>query len=80
MGHPPDHPAPAVARWLGAHDPAPADTPDRRPPWDILVAAFLALVVVIALVVLLRDDRSGALDQPSTPGITRSGLERDRSR
>ncbi len=47
---------------------------------DIVVAVVLALVVLVALLVLWRGDRSGALDQSSTPGITRSGLERDRSR
>jgi hypothetical protein len=47
---------------------------------DVLVALFLVVAVAIALVVMWRTDRSGALDQPETPGITKSGLERDRSR
>lgn len=43
---------------------------------ELVVGVVLALAVVVALIVLWRNDRSGALDQPSTPGITKSGLER----
>ena len=47
---------------------------------ELVVGLLLALAVVVALIVLWRNDRSGALGQPSTPGITKSGLERHRSR
>ena len=47
---------------------------------EVVVALFLILAVAIGLIVMWRKDRSGALDQPSTPGVMKSGLERDRSR